>query len=229
MYQNGKNITIIDHSVNSVELILKDLRKCKPLTPEEEQEVSLDMQQGNKKAFDRLVRSNMPYAMSIAKKYMASRARLEDLYQAGCEGLVIAAHKYDASLGCRFISYATWYIENEVRKAAYDYIKHDVDSFDEPINAEEADGDTYLDRLTARPCQSTDWNLRYRDALEDLKRRAEERQFGLGRLTEELHQMLLDGLSTYDFARKHHLTESHMTRLLNILREEAEQALRLAA
>jgi hypothetical protein len=41
--------------------------------------------------------------------------------------------------------------------------------------------------------------------------------------------MLLDGLSTKDFARKHHLTESHMTRLLNILREEAEQALRLAA
>ena len=182
MYQNGKNITIIDHSVNSVERILKDLRKCKPLTPEQEQEVWLEMQQGSKKAFDRLVRSNMPYAMSIAKKYMPSRARLEDLFQAGCEGLVIAAHKYDASLGCHFISYATWYVENEVRKAAYDYIKHDVDSLNDPIDAEEPDGDTYLDLLTARPCQSTDWNLRYRDALEDLKRSVEERQFGLGRL-----------------------------------------------
>ena len=229
MYQNGKNITIIDHSVNSVERIMKDLRKCKPLTPEQEQEVWLEMQQGSKKAFDRLVRSNMPYAMSIAKKYMPSRARLEDLFQAGCEGLVIAAHKYDASLGCRFISYATWYVENEVRKAAYDYIKHDIDSLDDPIDAEEADGDTYLDRLTARPCQSTDWNLRYREALEDLKRRAEERQFGLGRLTEELYQMLLDGYSTKDFARKHHFGEKQMTRLFNILREEAEQAILQAA
>ena len=180
-------------------------------------------------AFDRLVESNMPYAMRIAKKYMASRARLEDLFQAGCEGLVIAAHKYDASLGCHFISYATWYVENEVRKAAYNYIKHDIVSLNDPIYAEEPDGDTYLDRLTARPCQNTDWNLRYRDALEDLKRRAEERQFGLGRLTEELHQMLLDGLSTKDFARKHHLTESHMTRLLNILREEAGLPLPQAA
>ena len=229
MYLKGKNITIIDHSVNSVERILKDLRKCKPLTTEEEHDLWLDMQQGSKKAFDLLIRSNMLYAMSIAKKYMASHARLEDLFQAGCEGLVMAAHKYDASLGCRFISFATWYVENEVRKAAYDYIKHNIDSLDEPIDAEKADGDTYLDRLTARPCQSTDWNLRYREALEDLKRRAEERQFGLGRLTEELHQMLLDGLSTYDFARKHRFTEKHMTRLLNILREEAEQALRLAA
>ena len=225
MYQNGKNITIIDHSVNSVERIMKDLRKCKPLTPEEEHELWLDMKQGSKKAFDSLVRSNMPYAMSIAKKYKPSKARLEDLYQAGCEGLVIAAHKYDASLGCHFISYATWYVENEVRKAAYDYIRHDVDSLDEPIDAEKPDGDTYLDRLTARPCQSTDWNLCYRDALEDLKRRAEERQYGLGRLTEELYQMLLDGYSTKDFARKHHFGEKQMTRLLNILREEAEQAI----
>ena len=229
MYKNGKNITIIDHSVNSVERIMKDLRKCKPLTPEEEHELWLDMKQGSKKAFDTLVRSNMPYAMSIAKKYMPSKARLEDLFQAGCEGLVIAAHKYDASLGCHFISYATWYVENEVRKAAYDYIKHNVDSLNAPIDAEEPDGVTYLGHLTARPCQSTDWNLRYRDALEDLKRRMDKRQAGLGRLTEELHQMLLDGLSTYDFARKHRFTEKHMTRLLNILREEAEQALRLAA
>lgn len=221
MYQNGKNITIIDHSVNSVERILKDLRKCKPLTTEEEHGLWLGMQQGNKKAFDRLVRSNMPYAMSIAKKYMASHTPLEDLYQAGCEGLVMAAHKYDASLGCRFISFATWYVENEVHKAAYDYIKHDIVSLDEPIDAEKADGDTYLDRLTARQCQSTDWNLRYHDALEDLKRRAEERQFGLGRLTEELHQMLLDGYSTHDFARKHRLTEKHMNRLLNTLRQGA--------
>ena len=229
MYLKGKNITIIDHSVNSVERILKDLRKCKPLTTEEEHDLWLDMQQGSKKAFDLLIRSNMLYAMSIAKKYMASHARLEDLFQAGCEGLVMAAHKYDASLGCRFISFATWYVENEVRKAAYDYIKHDIASLDEPIDAEEPDGDTYLDRLTARPCQSTDWNLRYREALEDFKHRVEERQFGLGRLTAELHQMLLDGYSTNDFARKHHLTESHMTRLLNILREEAGLPLPQAA
>ena len=229
MYQNGKNITIIDHSVNSVERILNDLRKCKPLTTEEEHDLWLDMQQGSKKAFDLLIRSNMLYAMSIAKKYMASGARLEDLFQAGCEGLVIAAYKFDATFGCRFISFATWYVENEVRKAAYDYINHDIDSLDEPIDAEEPDGDTYLDRLTARPCQSTDWNLRYREALEDLKRKAEERQFGLGRLTAELHQMLLDGYSTNDFARKHHFTEKHMIRLLNTLREEAGLPLPQAA
>ncbi len=46
---------------------------------------------------------------------------------------------------------------------------------------------------------------------------------------EELYQMLLDGYSTIDFARKHHFGEKQMTRLLNILREEAEQAILQAA
>jgi hypothetical protein len=53
--------------------------------------------------------------------------------------------------------------------------------------------------------------------------------YSLGRLTEELHQMLLDGYSTSDFARKHRFTEKHMTRLLNILREEAGLPLPQAA
>ena len=34
-------------------------------------------------------------------------------------------------------------------------------------------------------------------------------------------ETFMDGLSTYDFARKHRFTEKHTTRLLNILREEA--------
>ena len=84
---------------------------------------------------------------------------------------------------------------------------------------------TLKDNLCARPCLSTDWNLRYRDALETLKRRAEERQYGLGRLTAELHQMLLDGYTTSDFARSHKLTESQMKRLFAILHEAAASSL----
>jgi hypothetical protein len=41
--------------------------------------------------------------------------------------------------------------------------------------------------------------------------------------------MLLDGYSTSDFSRKHRFTEKHMTRLLNILREEAGLPLPQAA
>ena len=221
MYKNGKNVTFIDHSVNCVEAILADLRKRKPLTTEQENDLYLRMQQGDKRACDRLIEGNMLYAMRIAKQYLPSGAALEDLFQAGCEGLVKAVHKFDASLGYRFITFATWFVENEVRRAAYDYIRHDVESLDEPCDDEENDGATRKDFLVNHACQSTDWNLRYIDALNDLKWRLDKRMSGLGRLVGDLHQMLLDGYSTSDFARRHRLNEREMAHLFTLLREEA--------
>lgn len=229
MYIKGKKISFRVSGFHSIDNINTELRKCTPLTNEQEYDLWLGIQQGSKRAFDRLVESNMPYAMSIAKRYLPSGAALEDLFQAACEGLVKAAHKFDASRGYRFISFATWYVENEVRNAAYNYISHNITSLDEPLYTDDENGATRLDQLTAYSTQSTDWNLRYLDKLNELKTRAEERQYGLGRLTAELHQMLCDGYTTSDFARKNHLNETLMSRLLTILREEAGLSLRHAA
>lgn len=229
MYINGKNITFLERGIRSIDNINAKLRKCEPLTNEQEYDLWLGIQQGNKHAFDRLVESNMPYAMRIARQYLPSKAALEDLYQAGCEGLVRAAHKFDASLGFRFISFATWFVENEVRKAAYNYIRHDVASLDEPLDAEDERGSTHMDNVVSYPSESADWNLRYRDALNEYKRKLDERQYGLGQLVGELHEMLLDGYTTTDFARRHRLDETKMNRLFTILREEARLPLRSAA
>ena len=229
MYINGKNIYFHVRGFHSIDNINAKLRKCKPLTNEQEYDLWLRIQQGSKRAFDRLVESNMPYAMRIAKQFLPSGAALEDLYQAGCEGLVRAAHKFDASLGYRFISFATWFVENEVRKAAYDYIRHDVTSLDEPLDAEDERGSTHIDDLASYPSESTDWNLRYRDALNEYKRKLDERQYGLGQLVGELHEMLTKGYTTLDFAHRHRLNESQMNRLFTILREEAGLPLRQAA
>ena len=64
-------------------------------------------------------------------------------------------------------------------------------------------------------------HLRYADALSHLEDRADRRQYGLGSLTADLHHMLCRGYTTSDFARKHHLNDQQMSRLLTILREEA--------
>lgn len=53
--------------------------------------------------------------------------------------------------------------------------------------------------------------------------------YSLGRLTEELHQMLLDGYSTSDFARRHSLTPKQMDRLFTMIREEAVPSIPQAA
>lgn len=228
MYQNGINITIIDRSVDSVNLYFHAIRKAKSLSNEEEYNLWLSMQKGSSSAREQLIFANLPYVISVAKKYLPSGAALEDLIQAGNEGLILAVDKFDASLGFRLISFAAWFIENEVRKAAYGYIRHNVDSLDMSISAEKED-DTLANHVKAHSSQSADWNLLYRDALQALKERLDKRMFGLGRLTGKLHQMLLDGYTTSDFARKHRLNERQMNRLLTLIREEADPLLKMAA
>ena len=224
-----KKIIYTDRSNANVKFILSSMRPSEPLTTEQEYDLWQRMSCGSEKAREQLIFANLRYVITIAKKYIASKASLDDLIQSGNEGLVRAVDKFDASLGYRFISYATWYIENEVRKTAYGYRRNKCVSLDEPLYADDDDSPTLKDNLYERPCQSTDWNLRYREALETLKRRADERQYGLGRLTAELHQMLIDGYTTTDFARRHRLSEAHMTRLLTILREESGSLSPLAA
>ena len=229
MYINGKNIFFTERDTLSLNHYLKTISNSTPLTTEEEHELWLLMKEGCSSAREQLISANLRYVVSIAKRFVPSKAPLEDLIQAGNEGLIRAVDKFDGSLGYRFISYATWYIENEVRKAAYDYIRHNVTSLDEPICADDSDSKQRVDYLECRPCQSADWNLRYRDALNALKERADKRMSGLGRLTAELHQMLIDGYTTSDFARRYHLNENQMNRLLTILREEASPRYSLAA
>ena len=216
-----KNVVFIDRKSDIVKYILGPIKKTAALTTEEEHSLWLKMQDGDKEARQQLITANLAYVITIAKKYYRSKVRFEDLMQAGFEGLVNAVDKFDASLGFRLISYATWYIENEVRKAAYNYIKHKALSLDEADIDNEEDGITRADKLRAHSYQSTDWNLRYRDALEALKQRVEDRQSGLGHLVGHLHEMLQKGFTTSDFARRHRLNEQQMKRLLTILREEA--------
>lgn len=221
MYKNGKNITFIDHNVNCVDSILCDIRKTRPLTTEDEYQLWQDMQQGSQRARTRLIESNMRYVVNVAKRYLLSGSALEDLILAGCEGLTRAADKFDGSLGYRFISFATWYVENEIRKTAYDYINHDHISLDAPIDADDERGVTRMDYLYDENKQSPDWNIRYSEALDSLAERADKQLCGAGHLVTTLYQMLQKGYTSSDFAQRYNLNEHQMMRLFDIMRQSS--------
>ena len=223
MYKNGKNIIIIDRNVNCVDAILNDARKTKPLSNEEEHQVRQLMQQGSQRARTRLIESNIRYAVSVAKRYLPSGAALEDLILAGWEGLTLAADKFNGSLGFRFISFADWYVKNEIRKTAYDYIKHNHSSLDEAVDADDECSAARIDTLPSDRNQSADWDILYSEALDSLARRAENRQPGAGHLVGVLHQMLQKGYSTSDFARHYNLDEHQMLRLLDIISQASSR------
>src|SRR5690625_943995 len=87
---------------------LRDVSKHELITPEEEIEYGRRAQAGDEEAVQRLVRANLRFVISVAKKYQNRGVSLIDLIQEGNVGLVTAARKFDPDQGVKFISYAVW-------------------------------------------------------------------------------------------------------------------------
>jgi len=220
-----KRIIFTDRSNDCVKKFLHDIRKSAPLTTDEEYQLWLQMRQGDKSAKDKLINSNLRYVVTVAKRYQASGAELEDLILSGALGLTLAVDKFDASRGVRLLSFAVKYIESEIRKTAYDYLKHHTTtgSIDDSYYAgNESHTDTVADHLLATTETRTDWQLRYDDALCTVKSRLDTHYYqGAGQMLDDYLSMTEKGYTTDDFARKHDLTDRQMDRFLDIVRTES--------
>jgi len=229
MSQKRKNITFIDRNNSSVNMFLREARKHTPLTTDKEYELWCKMRQGSRHAKDQLINANLRYVVTIAKKYLASGAAFEDLLMAGSLGITKAADLFDASLGYRFISFATWYIESEVQKAAYDHLRHRSVSLDEPIDADDCDSPSLADYLHASSDFSSDWQLRYVNTLAVLKSGLDKHYCqGYGDMLDDYLTMSQKGYTPSDFAIKYHLSETQMQHFLHMLRHESRQVLKAA-
>lgn len=93
---------------------MQDLEKTKPLSANEEFELGLRARDGDEKAIDTLVRSNLRFVVSVAKMYSREIEEMQELIQAGNIGLIKAASNFDPTRGFKFISYAVFHIRNEI-------------------------------------------------------------------------------------------------------------------
>ena len=99
---------------NALDQYLRDVSRHELLTPEQEIELGKRAQAGDEDAVQRLVRANLRFVISVAKKYQNRGVSLIDLIQEGNVGLVTAARKFDPDQGVKFISYAVWWIRQAI-------------------------------------------------------------------------------------------------------------------
>jgi RNA polymerase primary sigma factor len=117
-FGDSKNINN-DLSVSSY---LRDIRKHKPLSREEEAELLKRVKAGDRAATEKLISSNLLFVVSVANQYSNRGLPLSDLIAEGNIGLINAVKKFDETRKHKFISYAVWWIRQAILKALAEQI-----------------------------------------------------------------------------------------------------------
>src|SRR5579859_755689 len=101
----------------SLDQYLREISLYPLINREEETRLAIMIRQSDAEALDKLVRSNLRFVVSVAKKYQNQGVSLSDLINEGNLGLIRAAHKFDETKGIKFISYAVWWIRQAILQA----------------------------------------------------------------------------------------------------------------
>lgn len=109
--------SITNRSAISFNKYLFDVSQIEMITPQEEFELAGKIREGDQRALDKLVQSNLRFVISVAKQYQNFGVNLQDLVNEGNIGLIKAAQKFDETRGFKFISYAVWWIRQMIQKA----------------------------------------------------------------------------------------------------------------
>lgn len=99
---------------NSVDKYFTEVNNVNLLSIEDEVELSSLAANGDQNAIDQLIKANLRFVISVAKQHQRPGLELIDLIQAGNEGIIVAAKRFDPTKGFKFISYAVWWIRQKI-------------------------------------------------------------------------------------------------------------------
>ncbi len=102
---------------DSLQLFLQSLRNYRLLRPAEEVMLAKRVERGDPVAKRRMIEANLRLVVSVAKTFQGQGLPLPDLIQEGTFGLTRAVEKFDWRKGCKFSTYATWWIRQSCSRA----------------------------------------------------------------------------------------------------------------
>jgi len=101
----------------SLEKYLDEISDIPLLSAQDEIDLTRRIHQGDEKALEILIRSNLRFVVKVAKEYQNQGLPLTDLINEGNLGLIKAAKRFDETRGFKFISYGVWWIRQSILKA----------------------------------------------------------------------------------------------------------------
>jgi RNA polymerase primary sigma factor len=107
----------ISSDEGSLDQYLREISQYPLITRDDEVALAQQIRTGCEESLNKLVRSNLRFVVSVAKKYQNQGVSLSDLINEGNLGLIRAAHKFDETKGIKFISYAVWWIRQAILQA----------------------------------------------------------------------------------------------------------------
>ncbi len=102
------------YNESSISWYLDQINRIPLLSREDEDFLARRSREGDPDAKNTLIKANLRFVVSIAKKYQTSGISLLDLINEGNMGLIKAAEKFDPDRGYHFISYAVWWIRQAI-------------------------------------------------------------------------------------------------------------------
>jgi len=103
-----------------LEVYFRDINRYDLITREDEVTLAKRIKAGDEEALQCLVRANLRFVVSVAKRYINQGLMLSDLINEGNLGLLKAARRFDEERGYRFISYAVWWIRQSIMQSLLD-------------------------------------------------------------------------------------------------------------
>jgi RNA polymerase primary sigma factor len=105
---------ITNRDTQSLSKYFNEISTIPMISPEEEVRLAKLAKEGDHRAIEKLITSNLRFVVSVAKQYQSTGDLLDDLISAGNFGLIEAAKRFDETKGFKFISYAVWWIRQSI-------------------------------------------------------------------------------------------------------------------
>jgi RNA polymerase sporulation-specific sigma factor len=86
------------------------------LSQAEQEQLMLAIKAGDEAAREKFIVGNMRLVLSLVRRFWAKNANADDVFQAGCVGLIKAIDNFDISVGVKFSTYAVPMILGEIKR-----------------------------------------------------------------------------------------------------------------